>query len=281
MLKKYLKYPLIIIVLFLSPALTLAHQPRIVENYLTPISNPEISQAFYGELKGTQAEFRIVSAQDFKLYLGLLVLNFPNIKKDISAQIFRVRDGREESVAILDGIHFVWTPFFEDFAKDNYFWGPEYATTDSVKGKELKGRLVPAGEYRIRVFNPENSGKYVLVTGFLEVFPWLEIVKASIILPRLKAQFFGYSLPELFSSPYVWGYLLVIYVLAFLFGLLYSVIVKRLAKNATLKAHKNIGNGGRLICVAIGAALLSSAITTTWNPIVILLSGFAFFKAVA
>jgi hypothetical protein len=144
MIKKYL--PIILVALFLMPALASAHQPRIVSSDLTQISDPEVSQAFYGELTGTPAEFRIVSAQDFKLYIGLLVPDILNIRKDISAQLFRIKDGQQELVAFLDGTHFVWTPYFEDFAKDNYFWGPEYAAPDSQKGTELKGQPVPAGE---------------------------------------------------------------------------------------------------------------------------------------
>ncbi|MFH0874294.1 MAG: hypothetical protein V1846_05670 [Candidatus Komeilibacteria bacterium] len=181
----------------LIPFSVSAHQPRIVGSNLVEISNPEVSQAFYGELKGAPAQFRISSSQDFKLYIGLLVPAIPNIKKDISAEVYRVEDGKNVPVAVLDGSNFNWTFFYEEFGQDNYFWGPEYAAADSARGRELKGQPVPAGDYRIKVSNPENSGKYVLVTGFLETFPLSEILHASIIMPRLKAQFFAYSLPAL------------------------------------------------------------------------------------
>jgi len=38
---------------------------------MVEVKNPEISQAFYGELKGRSAEFRIQSGTDFRLYVGV------------------------------------------------------------------------------------------------------------------------------------------------------------------------------------------------------------------
>jgi hypothetical protein len=263
-----------------GPTLASAHQPRIVDCDMVEINKPEVSQAFYGELKGSPFEFRIQSNQDFKLYVGLLVPDIPNIRKDISAEIYRVKDGKNETIALLDGSHFEWTPFFEDFAKDNYFWGPEYKADNSIKGEELKGWPVPAGDYRIKVFSPSNFGKYTLVTGFLEVFPFAEILNASITVPRLKAQFFGYPLSVLVASPYVWGYLLAIYALAFIAGFIYRFIVKKFARTSARKVHKNIGKPDRLLRVTIGLGLFLWAVTTSWSPILFFFSGFAFFEAI-
>ena len=257
-----------------------AHQPRIMESNSVEINHPEVSQAFYGELKGSPCEFRIQSNQDFKLYVGLLVPDISNIRKDISAEIYRVNDGKTEPIALLDGSLYVWTPFFEDYAKDNYFWGPEYKADDSIKGEELEGRPVPAGDYRIKVFSPSNLGKFVLVTGFLEVFPFEEMIKASITVPRLKAQFFDYPLSALVTSPYVWGYLLTIYALAFIAGFIYRVILKKFAKNSARQAHKNIGKPDRLLRAAIGFGLFFWAVTTSWSPLLFFFSGFAFFEAI-
>jgi len=257
-----------------------AHQPRIVNGNFAEIKNPEVSQAFYGELKGTSVEFRIEPNKSFKLYVGLLVPDIPNIQKNISAEIYQLKDGKYEIIAFLDGSNFNWTPFFEDFAKDNYWWGPEYKASDSIKGKELKGKLVSAGDYRIKVFSPSNSGKYVLVTGFLELFPFSEIINASIIVPRLKAQFFGYPLLVLVSSQYVWSYLLAVYVMTFIVGFIYRLLARKFAKNPVHKVHKNIGKTDRLIRAAIGLGLFLWTVTTSWNPILFFLSGLAFFEAV-
>lgn len=258
-----------------------AHQPRIVENDQTQINNPEVSQAFYGELKGTPAEFRIESKKDFKLYVGLLVPDIPNIKKDISAEIYRVKDGKTESIAVLDGSNFTWTPYYEEFARDNYFWGPEYKADDSIRGKELIGRKVPAGEYRIKVFSSSNIGKYTLVTGFLEAFPFSEILNAMVVVPRLKAQFFSYPLSKLLISPYVIGYVIGIYVLAFIFGFIYRYIVKKFAKKSLPgKIVRNIGKSDRLLRAGIGIGLFLWVVTTSWSPITLFISGFCLFEAI-
>jgi len=268
--------------LFVFPRpLIYAHQLRIVENNQTQINNPEVSQAFYGELKGSPAEFTLNSQKPFKLYNGLLLPDIPNIKKDISAEIFRVKDGKTESIAVLDGSHFTWTPYFEEFAGDNYFWGPEYKAVDSVRGKELIGRLVPAGDYRIRVFSPSNIGKYTLVTGFLEVFPFAEIVNATIVVPRLKAQFFGYSLSKLFISPYVVSYVVSIYVLAFIFGFIYRFLVRKFAKKSVPgKIVRNIGKSDRILRGVLGIGLFLWAVTTSWSPVTLFISGFCLFEAI-
>jgi len=275
---KYL-YTILFALFLFMPGLASAHQPRIVESDIVEINNPEFSQAFYGELKGSPTEFCIQSNQDFKLYVGLLVPDIPNIRKDISAEIYRVKDGKNETIALLDGNRFEWTPFFEDFARDNYFWGPEYKADDSIKVGELKGRPVSAGDYRIKVFSPSNFGKYTLVTGFLDAFPFAEILKAATTVPRLKAQFFGYSLSVLVASPYVWGYLLAIYTLAFITGFIYRFIIKKFAKNPVRKVHKNIGKPDRLLRAAIGLGLFLWAVTTSWSPILLFFSGFALFEA--
>ena len=65
-----------------------AHQPRIVsDSWLTLIENPEVSQAFYGELKGHEAYYLIDLKQAGDLYLQLLVPDLPGVAKDKSAAV--------------------------------------------------------------------------------------------------------------------------------------------------------------------------------------------------
>jgi hypothetical protein len=45
--------------LFLAPAICSAHQPRLADSNYIQVVNPEISQAFYGELKGGPTEYII------------------------------------------------------------------------------------------------------------------------------------------------------------------------------------------------------------------------------
>ncbi|MCX6089998.1 MAG: DUF2892 domain-containing protein [Candidatus Atribacteria bacterium] len=272
---------LILLALFLfMPGRALAHQPRIVKGNFVEITNPEVSQAFYGELPGAQVEYRINSDREFRLYVGILVPDIPDVRKDIAAEIYRVKDGGKETVALLDGSQFEWTPFYEDFAKDSYFWGPEYKADDSQKGVELKGRLVPSGDYHIKVFSPTNQGKYSLVVGDLEEFPLKEIINAMTTVPQVKLKFFGEPLSKVLLSPFGGGTILVFYLFAFIVGFLLRAILKKVAKNSPRGLGKNIGKPDRLLRVAIGVGLLVWAITTTWNPILLFFSGFVLFEAI-
>ena len=214
----------------LVPRAALAHQPRIVGSGPVDIRQPEVSQAFYGELTGAPVEYRIQSAEAFRLYVGILVPDIPAARKDISAEIYRVTPNGNETVTVLDGQAFDWTPFFEEFAQDNYFRGPEYKANDSQKGVELKGCTVPGGTYVIKVFSPTNQGKYTLATGDLKEFPLKEITNAAMAVPQIKARFFGESPLRICLSPFGWGYVLILYLFAFLVGFSYRTLLRKLAK---------------------------------------------------
>lgn len=172
---------LILIIFFFSflilPQQAWAHQPRIVSQETVQVENPEVSQAFYGELKGKSVNFEINSDTPFILYLNLLVPDLPGIDKDVSARVYF----NEEEIFFLDGTNFDWTSFFEEFAGDDYFKGPEVE-------KEVK-----QGKYLVEVFSPDNQGKYVLAIGKKEEFPPGETVKTIFLLPQLKRDFFNKS----------------------------------------------------------------------------------------
>lgn len=218
---------LILILIVILPYKAFAHQPRIVSGNLVEINNPEVSQAFYGELKGTSTEFEIKSDKNFNLYVGLLVPDIKNVKKDISAEIYRLKDDGKEILASLDGSKFKWTPFYEEFAKDNYFWGPEFNATSSEKGVDLKGQPVPAGDYIISVYSPTNSGKYSLVTGYEETFPIKEIINALFVIPILKINFFNYPIKELIVSPYIYGPIIFLVIFVLMIRFIFKLITKR------------------------------------------------------
>jgi hypothetical protein len=180
----------IILVLFLSADALSAHQPRLdigtavsVENPII-VENPEISQAFYGQLNGTPAYYQIKSDQPFQLYVNLLVPTSPGQGGEfISAE---VTDQTGALVMFLNGTNSTWTPYFEEFGGDYYLKGPE-ATLD-----------VPAGTYTIRVFNSQNQGKYSIAIGKIETFPADEALAALFTLPLLKQQFFAKPISTLF-----------------------------------------------------------------------------------
>jgi hypothetical protein len=154
----------------------LAHQPRLVgdeTNIL--VDQPEISKAYYGSLCGKPATYRIESTEPFRLYVNILVPDLEDIDKDFSIKILK----QETLVSILDGSQHDWKQFYEPFAGDHYFRGPEYVQEQD------------AGTYEIEVYSPDNQGKYVLAIGEREAFPLDELVRTYAVLPRLKSEFFG------------------------------------------------------------------------------------------
>ncbi|MGD0576989.1 MAG: hypothetical protein ABSA74_02875, partial [Candidatus Staskawiczbacteria bacterium] len=158
----------IFIFLFLAVAGSAsAHQVRVV--YLqqgnVQISNPEVSQAFYDELKGKPRDYFITSPQGFDLNINLLVPEIANRDGRYSATIFS-ENGGEQQIAELDGGSADWNEYYEPMGRDYYLQGPS-----------LENQLA-AGKYKIEVFSKDNQGKYVLVVGQKEVYDVPSILNA-------------------------------------------------------------------------------------------------------
>ncbi|NIO44134.1 MAG: hypothetical protein GTN36_01070 [Candidatus Aenigmarchaeota archaeon] len=169
------------IFLFFISETAFAHQPRIVSEQITLIRNPEVSQAFYGILKGKPDYYHIDSEKQFNLYVGILVPDIENIDKDVSVKVVlehEHEEEHEETEYILNGTDHEWTYYYEEFGGDSYYQGPELKTT------------AEKGTYIIEVFSQDNDGKYVLVVGEKEEFPLDEFINTIITLPRLKEEFF-------------------------------------------------------------------------------------------
>ncbi|NYB51534.1 MAG: hypothetical protein HVN35_03075 [Methanobacteriaceae archaeon] len=179
-----------LIILLLSLGEINAHQPRLdvgravsVENPII-VDNPEISQAFYGELNGKPVYYQIKSDKAFQLYVNLLLPTSPGQGGElVSAE---VTDANGNVVMFLNGTNSIWKPYFEEFGGDYYLKGPE-ATLQ-----------VPPGTYNIKVFNTQNQGKYTLAIGKIESFPAHEAITTIFTLPLLKEQFFGKQISTLF-----------------------------------------------------------------------------------
>lgn len=154
-----------------------AHQPNFTnkENRIE-IFNPEVSQAFYGFLDNEPASYSIDSDSPFQLYVGLLTPDLPNSQNNLSANI---KDGKGKELAGLDGLNnFTWQRWYEEFAGDWYWKGPEFK------------KEVLAGKYTITVSNPNNNGPYVLVVGELESFPLSQTPEMFNDLFKIKTEFF-------------------------------------------------------------------------------------------
>ena len=249
---------------FLMPAIVLAHQPRIVTSSNTVVTDPEISKAYYGQLDGTPHTYEIHADLPFDLYVGMLVPDIQSTKKDISAEVLK----GTEKIATIGGVSAPWQPYFETFGQSHYFDGGEYKVR------------ADAGVYTITVSNPLNTGKYSLAVGEIEAFDGKESMNALSMIPDLKRNFFEESPISFILSPFGWGFIVIMYVLAFIVGFIYRTVLKKFAKGSPRGVAKNIGKPDRLLRVVIGVGLLLWAITTTWSPILIFFSGFAFFEAI-
>lgn len=254
--------------ILLLPSSVSAHQPRITESRLTQVSSPEISKAYYGKLTGMPDVYVIKASEPFALYVNILVPDIAGQKKDLSVVV--TKDGNvEKPLAVLNGIPFVWKKFYEPFGADTYWMGPEY-----------KARA-EAGTYEIRVLSSNNDSKYSLAIGETEVFDAKEGFSALTTIPKLKRDFFNVSPIGFISSPFGYGLIVILYLFAGIVGLVYRAIFTRIFKNTPRQVTKNIGKPDRVVRLSIGVGLLLFAMLTTWNPIIIFLSGFAIFEAIS
>lgn len=154
------KIPFVVAILFLAFVLTTqlasAHQPQ----YVTTETNIQIpdaatSRAYYGELPGKPARYTVTSDTEFSLYVNILSPYLPDAKKDF---VVRITNASGTAVASLNVPPVNWERWYEEFAGDLYWKGPEFKETE------------PAGTYTIEVSNPGNTGKYVLAPGEAETF---------------------------------------------------------------------------------------------------------------
>lgn len=174
--------------LFAQPAC--AHLPRLVATgEVVKVQNPEISQAFYGKLNGAPQVYELNLDKDLLVYLNILLPAIKGTPKDFTAEIYTVdQDNKEVLLRRLFLDNRRWTDFYEPFAGDDYYKGPEYK------------RVMPAGKYVIKVLNPYNYGKYVLAVGEIEAFTFKESINTIKLLPTLKTDFFEKSIWSIFIN---------------------------------------------------------------------------------
>jgi hypothetical protein len=108
----------------------------------------------------------------------------------------------------------------------------------------------------------------------------METTNALRLIPGLKRNFFNESPADFIFSIFGWGYILIMYVLAFVFGFIFFLLAKVSFRSRGQVLFRNLGLRGRVIWAAAAIALLLIAIFTTWNPVLLFVSGFFFFQAV-
>lgn len=189
-------------VFFLWGTPAYAHVPVLVEQesiqVITQISDPELSQAFYGEMKGYPHTYEIRTGEPFSLYAEILVPDIEESQNIISGIIIKEqkKGGRVTEVTRLYAKDAPWESQFEFFGGDTYRHGPRYEAE------------AEAGVYRIEVHTPENMGKYVLVVGSREemTIGYFELLGRMM---EIKT-FFGKSRIMIIQSPLVYIPLIII-----------------------------------------------------------------------
>lgn len=182
------KFGALVGLLALVSAPAMAHQPVTVpeahHSLEAPfeVPEPEISKAFFGKLGGQPEYYRIVSTTAFRFYAGITV---PRIEGCPLEQRFSfdVLDANLDSIVAADGERFDWWPWYERFGQKWYWVGPEI-------GAHFKSdRVFAAGTYYIRVFNADNTGRYVLAVGHIESFPLDVIARTLLMMPGINRDF--------------------------------------------------------------------------------------------
>ena len=178
----------VIVILFCSSNL-LAHQPKLI-NYSPSIDNPhqvidpEISKAYYGKLNGEPHYYIIDSKEEFLFYTGILS---PKVDDDplwLSIAVYSINEKNNKILKFFaDGQSFEWEAWYEPYARDWYWKGPEIGTETS---KEFKTSFpVDSGTYLIKVYGNDNTGHYSLAVGEAEFFGaniWEQIITWTPIL---------------------------------------------------------------------------------------------------
>ena len=159
-----------IFLLVFYPLSIFAHQPKLI-NYSPSFDNPheviypEISKAYYSKLEGEPHYYKINSESDFLFYTGILS---PKINENYKWLSLEVLDENKVVIYKAEGKDFVWKAWYEPYARDWYWKGPEIGTE---RNEEFKTSFtISAGTYYIKVFNEDNTGHYSLAVGEAEFF---------------------------------------------------------------------------------------------------------------
>ena len=159
-----------ILLLVFYPLSVFAHQPKLI-NYSPSFDNPheviypEISKAYYSKLEGEPHYYKINSDTDFLFYTGILS---PKVNEDYKWLSLEVLNENKDVIYKADGKEFEWNAWYEPYARDWYWKGPEIGTE---RNEEFKTSFtLNSGTYYIKVFNEDNIGHYSLAVGEAEFF---------------------------------------------------------------------------------------------------------------
>ena len=158
--------------LVIISTIAFAHQPKLIKyspSKQNPheVINPEISKAYYAKLNGEAHYYRIKSENDFLFYAGILS---PKINDNYIWLSLEVLDENNRIIYQADGSKFKWEPWYEPYARDWYWKGPEIGGEINQVTGFKKSFLIKSGTYIIKIYNNDNIGNYSLAVGEAEFF---------------------------------------------------------------------------------------------------------------
>lgn len=263
MFKKFVIF-LTLFLVFSCSKPCLAHQPVIVGDQTIQIHDPEISRAFYDELNGIPQRYFIDSAKKFELYINLLVPLKANPNGRYSAKVYDLNNNLN-LIATVEGTSIPWSLYYETFAKDYYYKGPEFDQT------------LPAGQYAIDVYSGDNQGKYVLALGKIEDFSIKNSLNIMSILRNLKVNFFNTSPFTLILTIFGIIYFVSIFIIALFFTLICNFIIYKTKKTNNISSKVHLKR--KLIKTSISVALIILGLYT-WNPIILFIADVLVFDTI-
>ena len=163
---------ILIFLLVFYPLSIFAHQPKLI-NYSPSFDNPhevvypEISKAYYSKLEGEPHYYKIESDSDFLFYTGILSPKVNDTYKWLSLEVL---NENKEVIYSAVGEDFDWNAWYEPYARDWYWKGPEIGGEINKETGFKKSFLINSGTYIIKVYNNDNIGNYSLAVGEAEFF---------------------------------------------------------------------------------------------------------------
>lgn len=189
-MKRIVKYLLAVLLIFV-PFFAWARISYLAEEDKIEIKNPEQAQAFYAELKGKPDVYKFTIDNEIAYYVGLWVPKIDGVDKDYAFKIHKT-DGKNKLITDLSGKNRVWAILYEPFTNDYYWHGPE-----------IRSEFEP-GKYKIKVYSPDNLGKYVLAFGEKEQFWGKDLLWSITVLPKIKHDYLGKSYLSLLANRTGW-----------------------------------------------------------------------------
>jgi hypothetical protein len=217
---KKLKFKLssLILILIFVFWFVFAHNPRIVWDINSSpevpilVEYPEVSQAFYAQLKWKPDFYKIVSDKDFILYLSITV---PAISWSDQDYGMIIKDNSWNLIDNIDSSNLKRKKFYEKFAWDLYYQWPWFE------------KKVNSWIYYVQIYSSDNIWKYALAIWKLEIWPINEVWNTFKNLPSLKTYFFEKPVITMFFN-YIWISLFVLILFIVLIILLLNKLTKKI-----------------------------------------------------